>query len=268
MLRLLVEPPQSYMPPDLDAAADGPSRWIRQAYAARPELVERALRIIGENLGRFALVWPAAHSALEGLTRLRHRLEAECSLRENCHQALCQQAEQVYRRIEQQQEVPAMDAEGGELSDWINVSFWTGGDYAHLTEQACQALAVVNGMPPLESQGFYLEEAAYQQDDFRGTFVARTRSLSGSEVMVSIDPDPGLEEGGHLHIRSGDARLVTEHELLRRNREIFQAIQAHGVQVSPEPTPESPPETPAQRLRAAQLKKRTHADPRATHGSA
>jgi len=84
----------------------------------------------------------------------------------------------------------------------------------------------------LESQGFYLEEAAYCQNDFRGAFLARTRSLGGSEVLVTIDPDPGLEEGGRLKIQSGDARQVTEHELTQRNREIFQAIRQEGLDVA------------------------------------
>ncbi len=54
VLRLLVRPPKVHLPPNLDAASDAPSRWIREAYAARPELVTAALRTIGENLARFA----------------------------------------------------------------------------------------------------------------------------------------------------------------------------------------------------------------------
>ncbi|MEI8195145.1 MAG: uroporphyrinogen decarboxylase family protein [Phycisphaerae bacterium] len=54
VLRLLVETPAVHMPPNLDAAADAPSRWIRDAYAQRPDLVTAALHTIGENLGRFA----------------------------------------------------------------------------------------------------------------------------------------------------------------------------------------------------------------------
>ena len=54
VLRLLVEPAKVYMPPNLDAEADGPSRWIRQAYAYKPELVSAAMTTIGQNLARFA----------------------------------------------------------------------------------------------------------------------------------------------------------------------------------------------------------------------
>lgn len=54
VLRLLIKPPTMHMPPNLDAAADAPSRWIRQAYREDPELVVRALEIIGANLARFA----------------------------------------------------------------------------------------------------------------------------------------------------------------------------------------------------------------------
>ena len=54
VLRLLIEPPTVHMPPNLDSAADAPSRWIRQAYRENPQLVTRSLQTIGQNLGRFA----------------------------------------------------------------------------------------------------------------------------------------------------------------------------------------------------------------------
>jgi uroporphyrinogen decarboxylase len=54
VLRQLVQPPTIHRPPNLDAQADVPSRWIRQAYAVKPELVAAALRTIGANLARFA----------------------------------------------------------------------------------------------------------------------------------------------------------------------------------------------------------------------
>ena len=54
VLRLLVEPPDVLTPPNLDAGVDGPSRWIREAYRARPDHVGTALRTIAANLGRFA----------------------------------------------------------------------------------------------------------------------------------------------------------------------------------------------------------------------
>lgn len=54
VLRSLVQPPRQHNPPDLNAAADAPSRWLRQAWVQSPQTVERALRIIGQNLSRFA----------------------------------------------------------------------------------------------------------------------------------------------------------------------------------------------------------------------
>ena len=54
VLRQLVKPPTVHMPPNLDAAADGPSRWIREAYAQKPDQVAKALKMIGQNLARFA----------------------------------------------------------------------------------------------------------------------------------------------------------------------------------------------------------------------
>jgi len=54
VLRLLIQPPHVHLPPNLDAAADVPSRWIRQAYQENPQLVTRALQTIAGNLARFA----------------------------------------------------------------------------------------------------------------------------------------------------------------------------------------------------------------------
>ena len=54
VLRQLVQPPTVHRPPNLDAAADGPSRWIRQAFEQQPDLLSTALHTIAENLARFA----------------------------------------------------------------------------------------------------------------------------------------------------------------------------------------------------------------------
>jgi uroporphyrinogen decarboxylase len=54
ILRHLVAPPKGHNPPNLDAAADAPSRWIRQATHENPSEVARALQTIAGNLARFA----------------------------------------------------------------------------------------------------------------------------------------------------------------------------------------------------------------------
>ena len=54
VLRLLIAPPKIHRPPNLDAAADASSRWIRQAARENPALVSRALQTISANLARFA----------------------------------------------------------------------------------------------------------------------------------------------------------------------------------------------------------------------
>jgi uroporphyrinogen decarboxylase len=54
VLRLLIAPPKVHHPPNLDAAADASSRWIRQAALENPIVVGRALQTIAENLARFA----------------------------------------------------------------------------------------------------------------------------------------------------------------------------------------------------------------------
>jgi uroporphyrinogen decarboxylase len=54
VLRRMVQPPTGHQPPNLDAASDAPSAWIRQAAAGDVAAVAAALRTIGNSLGRFA----------------------------------------------------------------------------------------------------------------------------------------------------------------------------------------------------------------------
>jgi len=84
----------------------------------------------------------------------------------------------------------------------------------------------------LEEQGFFLEQANYDKGDYRESFLAKSCNFAGNEVLVSIDPDPGLDEGGKIHIQSLDADQVTQHELFQRNIEIFSAIKENGIDVS------------------------------------
>lgn len=84
----------------------------------------------------------------------------------------------------------------------------------------------------LESQGFFVQNASYDMDDFRNSYRATTCNSSGNEVVITIDPSPSIEQGGQLSIDSLDASEITEHELLQRNREIFTAIREQGLEVS------------------------------------
>jgi len=54
VLRHLVRPPTTHRPPEMDAAADEPSRRIRALYAENADAVRAALRTIAANLAQFA----------------------------------------------------------------------------------------------------------------------------------------------------------------------------------------------------------------------
>lgn len=54
VLRTLVQPPHQHLPPNMDAAADAPSHWIRETCTHDPQAVRHALSVIGTNLARFA----------------------------------------------------------------------------------------------------------------------------------------------------------------------------------------------------------------------
>jgi hypothetical protein len=213
------------------------------------------------------------------LSHIRTQLEAAETLRTLNYERLIALADQVRGRVERQMQVHAMDVDGNELDERINVNFWTDGAYAELVENLNMTLKSISSQPgmydpeieaarrdllgierqaeelvtqarmnilssqlrfniaqivvqALETQGFNLEEAQFNRSDYRDSFTAKTRNLSGNEVVVTIDPTPDIEEGGKLHIHSTDGEQITEHELLQRNQEIFQAIQAAGLDVS------------------------------------
>ena len=96
----------------------------------------------------------------------------------------------------------------------------------------------------LETQGFQLQTAAYDSQDFRRGFSAAVRNFSGNEVVVYIDPDQVEMESGMVRIENRDAAALTEHELLQRNREIFSAIQSYGLEVSDIKAANLPPSDP------------------------
>ena len=54
VLRALIKPPSGHRPPNLNAAEDAPSQWLREAAGREGKIVAAALRTIGENLARFA----------------------------------------------------------------------------------------------------------------------------------------------------------------------------------------------------------------------
>ena len=54
VLRHLIRPPKEHLPPQMDGAADEPSRRIKDFYSQAPEALKSALRRIGTNLARFA----------------------------------------------------------------------------------------------------------------------------------------------------------------------------------------------------------------------
>jgi hypothetical protein len=228
------------------------------------------------------LVESACGAGLENyfyFSQIHARLEAQEVLRMVHYERLVELAAQIRDRIERQLHVHAMDVDGNELSEVIDVDFWTEGAYGDLVDDFNKLLASISNQPglmdadieenrnllieietrsvelvtqarmgvlssqlrfniaqivvqALETQGFNLEEARFNRSDYRDAFTATTRNLSGNEVVVTIDPSPNLAEGGKLHIASTDSTLITEHELLQRNQEIFKAIDEAGLDVS------------------------------------
>jgi hypothetical protein len=229
--------------------------------------------------GAVELAYMQSHQLYTGLSQFRRRLEADLVLTATIQKRLQDKTGEFYRRMQAQRVVKAMDSDGQELPDEIDVEYWTQGDYTLCLQEIMQFYSQVSqpGLTPdqlqsaldrrlpeleerslelvtrarlevlasqvrfniaqivteaLETQGFLLEEAHYDQQDYRKTFMATTRNASGNEVVVQIEPEPQYEEGGKLKIESKDAASVTQHELWQRNQEIFRAIQRYGLFIS------------------------------------
>lgn len=229
--------------------------------------------------GAVELGYMQAHQLYTGLSQFRHRLEADLVFTASMQKRLQEKAGEFYRRVQGQRVVKAMDADGQELPDDIDLEYWSQGEYSNFLGEIMQFYSQVSqpDLSPeqlqdfvdrrlpeleersielvtrarlevlasqvrfniaqivteaLETQGFLLDEAHYDQQDYRRSFVATTRNASGNEVVVQIDPEPSGEEGGKLKIESKDAASVTQHELWQRNQEIFGAIQRYGLFIS------------------------------------
>lgn len=74
----------------------------------------------------------------------------------------------------------------------------------------------------LESQGYYLEEAGFAEDDKRGSFVATLRNEDQSSISLTITPKQGQELASDLIVISNDKATRTAGELIAR----FQAIRS------------------------------------------
>jgi hypothetical protein len=80
-------------------------------------------------------------------------------------------------------------------------------------------------------QGYNLQAASYEAEDPRLRFEARLRHISGSEVVVQVDPGNGCDPRNDLHLFSLDQEVLTSHELHQRSREIRQALCSHGLEL-------------------------------------
>ena len=230
------------------------------------------------NQGFFDIAASAGFQIFNTLSNHRFQLELQRSLQTLQYQNLLRKVDDLQATLADSQTVHAMDGDGNELPDWIDVNYWVEGrlkvfksnieslaaeihenelisldkivGYSlQIDELSSQLLDLVTEarvavlasqlrfnvaqivVQSLEAQGFFLEQANYEKDDYRETFVARTCNYAGNEVVVSIDPDPGLDEGGKINIQSLDAGKITEHELHQRNFEIFNAILENGIEV-------------------------------------
>jgi hypothetical protein len=82
----------------------------------------------------------------------------------------------------------------------------------------------------LQSQGFVISEAGYENGDRGSNYNILLRNLEGNEIAVRVTP--GNQNGVNLlELDSFDAELRTSHELNHRAREISTALSRFGLKM-------------------------------------
>ncbi len=103
------------------------------------------------EVGAIELAYVQAHQLYSGLSQFRHRLEADLVLTTSVQKKLQEKAGEFYRHVQSQQVVKAMDNEGQELPDDIDVDYWTQGDYSRFLQEIMQFYSQVS-QPNLSPQ--------------------------------------------------------------------------------------------------------------------
>ncbi len=79
------------------------------------------------------------------------------------------------------------------------------------------------------SQGFKPQQGAYDEDDYRQGYIAKAASADGSEIIIKVDPGENFEND--LHLMANYRGLLNEAEVKHRSLEVFQSLQAFGLNV-------------------------------------
>lgn len=95
----------------------------------------------------------------------------------------------------------------------------------------------------LRGQGFEVEDATYEGDDMRNSYIAKVKNIAGSEVVTVISPVEGEFGKNSVSIHSYDETFVDETTLQQRSGEIVGALNEAGLQAeAPECMGDAKPE--------------------------
>lgn len=82
----------------------------------------------------------------------------------------------------------------------------------------------------LRKQGFEVEDATYEGDDMRNSYIAKVKNIADSEVVTVISPVEGEFGKNSVSIHSYDETFVDETTLQQRSGEIVGALNEAGLQ--------------------------------------
>src|SRR5512138_2539849 len=94
--------------------------------------------------GAIELAYMQAHQLYTQLSQFRHRLEADLILATSLQKRLQEKTGAFYRRMQKGRVVKAMDNDGQELPDEIDVEYWTQGAYSNLLQEIMQFYSQVS----------------------------------------------------------------------------------------------------------------------------
>jgi hypothetical protein len=125
-----------------------------------------------------------------------------------------------------EEQVPELEQRLADITHAAHVRMFASQLRANVAEVVAQTLD--------ETAGYQIDEALYEREDYRRTFMAKLQHANGNEIVVSVAP--ATNESGQcvLHVLSYDYDTTSEEDLANRARTITQELQSQGIPAADE----------------------------------
>lgn len=151
-------------------------------------------------------------------------------------QAIVTEVQAIQARLAQEKMTITIDALRGLLSESTLLRPKIAEAVLHARENlvASQARANIAELAAnsLSAQGFDPVDAAYEGEDERNAYTVKLRNIAGGEVVAVISPVEGEPGKSSILVNNYDETFMDEATIQQRAREVIEALQSEGVQVT------------------------------------